>query len=450
MRRILLKIQLPENVQLILDVLNKNGYEGYIVGGCVRDSLLGLIPNDWDVCTNALPEKVKECFSGYNIFDAGIKHGTISVVIDKEIYEITTFRIDGEYTDNRHPDKVIFTDDVTKDLSRRDFTINSIAYNDTKGIIDPFNGIKDLKENILRCVGVPDNRFNEDALRILRALRFASTYNFTIDKDTSTSILKNSNLLSNIAYERIQVEFDKLLCGQGAELILNEYREVFAVIIPELRVMFNYNQNNIHHNRLLWEHTIASVSAVKSDPLLKMTMLLHDLGKPQSCKTDEKGVSHFWGHQDISASYADNILRRLKYSNAFIADCVTLIKYHDVRFDGNKRHIKRVAKIIGINNMHRLFAVQYADIMAQSNYKKNNKLELLEKSKVAFDELINKNSCFSLKQLDINGNDLIELGVKKGKRIGEILDVLLDAVIEEKLKNEKSVLLREVEKILNK
>ena len=445
---IFLKIQLPENVQLILDTLKQNGYIGYIVGGCVRDSLIGITPQDWDICTDALPEKIKECFSDFNTFDAGIKHGTISVVIDSNVYEVTTFRIDGEYSDNRHPDKVTFTDDITKDLSRRDFTINSIAYNDESGIIDPFNGIADLKANILRCVGNPDNRFNEDALRILRALRFASVYQLKIDDLTAIAVIKNKNLLKNIASERIQVELNKLLCGNGAEEILNNYREVFAVFIPELSCMFNFNQNNKHHNRLLWEHTTASVANVNNSLVLKMTMLLHDLGKPDCCTTDSKGVSHFYGHQEVSVKKAADIFKRLRYSTAFADTCMLLIRYHDDRFDGNKKHIKRVLQKIGVDNMRLLFNVQYADIMAQSDYNRQNKFNLLESSINSFEEILQDEACFSLKKLAINGNDLIQIGVEKGKKIGEILNVLLDLVIDDKLENEKSILLNKAESII--
>lgn len=442
-----MKIVLPKNVKKIIDILNKNNFEAFIVGGCVRDSIIGLIPHDWDICTNAKPEEIKKCFANFNTFDSGIKHGTISIVIDSEVYEVTTYRIDGTYSDNRRPDSVTFTSDITKDLSRRDFTINAMAYSEKNGLIDPYGGRNDLSDKIIRCVGNPDFRFNEDALRIIRALRFASVYDFVIENETSKSIYKNAGLLKNIAVERISVEFNKLLCGNGAEEILNNYRDVIAVFIPEIKPMFDYSQHTKHHNRDLWRHTTYSVKSIDKMPLLRMSMLLHDIGKPKACRRDEDGTCHFKGHPKYSAEMAEIILRRLKYPTDFIETCITLIKYHDVRFNGSKRQLRHVMSAIGDKNVELLLKIQRADIMAQSEYKHKEKLEKLNLACKVYKEILADKDCFTLKQLKINGNDIKKLRVTEGVKIGKILKMLLSLVIEDKLENEKSALLNKAEEI---
>lgn len=442
-----MKIVLPQNVKKIIDILNYNNFEAFIVGGCVRDSLMGITPHDWDICTNAQPLQIKKCFEDYNTFDSGIKHGTISIVFDGEVFEVTTYRIDGSYSDNRRPDSVTFTSDITKDLSRRDFTINAMAYNEERGLIDPFDGRRDLSEKTVRCVGNPDIRFGEDALRIIRALRFASVLGFKIDYDTSESIHKNADLLKNIAAERISTEFNKLLCGDGAENILNNYRDVIAVFIPEITQMFDYDQHTKHHNRDLWHHTTHSVKSIESTPLLRMTMLLHDLGKPKACKRDKDGTCHFKGHPKYSAQMADIILHRLKYPTDFIETCLTLIIYHDVRFSGAKRQMRHVMSAIGESNTALLLNVQRADIMAQSEYKHKEKLEKLDLACRVYNEILADKDCFTLKQLEINGSDLLNIGVKQGTEIGKILKILLSLVIEDKLENKKSALMKKAEEI---
>ena len=434
-----MKISIPDNVKTIIEILNNSGHESFIVGGCVRDSLMGIIPNDWDICTSAKPEQIKECFKEFNTFDSGIKHGTISIVIDKEIFEVTTYRIDGEYKDNRRPESVTFTDDITKDLARRDFTINAMAYNESRGLVDLFNGQTDLRSNTIRCVRNPDERFNEDALRIIRALRFASTYDLVIEENTSVSILKNAELLNNIAVERIAVEFNKLICGKGAENILDNYRDVIAVFIPEIKKMFDFKQKTKHHNRDVWHHTIHSVSQIDSDPLLRVTMLFHDLGKPEACTYDSDGSTHFKGHPKYSAKIAESILRRLKYPVSFIEDCLKLIIYHDVRFTGSKKQLRHIMSAIGENNVRLLLKVQRADAMAQSDYMHEEKLQKIDTACKVFEEIIEEQSCFTLKQLAVNGNDLKELGFT-GKKIGEVLNFLLEKVIENPELNEKEKL----------
>lgn len=444
-----MNIVLPKNVKTIIKILNTHNYEAFIVGGCVRDSVIGLTPHDWDICTNAKPEEIKKCFENFNTFDSGIKHGTISVVLDGEVFEVTTYRIDGTYSDNRRPDSVTFTSDITQDLARRDFTINAMAYNEKRGLIDPYGGRNDLSDKIIKCVGNPDFRFNEDALRIIRALRFASVYNFEIDDETAKSIHKNADLLNNIAVERISVELNKLLSVNGAEKILNNYRDVIAVFIPEIKPMFDYNQHTKHHNRDLWHHTIYAVKSIDNTPLLRMSMLLHDIGKPKACKRDEDGTCHFKGHPKYSAEMAENILRRLKYSNDFIETCITLIKYHDVRFSGSKRQLRHVMSAIGDKNVELLLKIQRADIMAQSDYKHKEKLEKLDLACQTYKEILADKDCFTLKQLKINGNDIKNLGLSEGIKIGKILKILLGLVIEDKIENEKSALIKKAEEIRN-
>lgn len=442
-----MNIVLPKNVKTIIKILNTHNYEAFIVGGCVRDSAIGLTPHDWDICTNAKPEEIKKCFENFNTFDSGIKHGTISVVLDGEVFEVTTYRIDGTYSDNRRPDSVSFTSDITQDLARRDFTINAMVYNEQSGLIDPYGGRNDLSDKIIKCVGNPDFRFNEDALRIIRALRFASVYNFDIDDETAKSIHKNADLLNNIAVERISVELNKLLSGYGAEQILNNYRDVIAVFIPEIMPMFDYNQHTKHHNRDLWHHTTYAVKSIDNTPLLRMSMLLHDIGKPKACKRDEDGTCHFKGHPKYSAEMAENILRRLKYSNDFIETCITIIKYHDVRFSGSKRQLRHVMSAIGDKNVELLLKIQRADIMAQSDYKHKEKLEKLNLACKTYKEILADKDCFTLKQLKINGNDIKNIGVSEGIKIGKILKILLGLVIEDKIENEKSALIKKAEEI---
>lgn len=444
-----MKILLPNEVKNIINELNKNNFEAFAVGGCVRDSLLGIIPNDWDICTDATPAQIIKCFNNYKTFDSGIKHGTVSVVINNEVFEVTTYRIDGNYTDNRRPDSVQFTKDILTDLARRDFTVNAMAYNEKKGLVDPFFGRFDLKNKIIKCVNDPDTRFNEDALRILRALRFASVYNFKIEKETAAAVHKNAELLSHIASERITSEFNKLLCGNGAESILNDYRDVVAVFIPEIIPTFDYEQHTKHHNRDLWHHTTCSVASVENSPLLRMTMLLHDLGKPRACKCDDNGTCHYKPHPKYSAETAEKILTRLKYPADFIKTCVTLIKFHDVRFDGSKHRLRHVMNAIGSKNVELLLKIQRADITAQSEYKHAEKLEKLDRACESYNQILYDNDCFTLKQLNINGNDIKNIGVAQGNKIGKMLKMLLSLVMEDKLENEKSALIKKAEEIKN-
>ncbi len=444
-----MKIALPGNVKRIINILNKGGFSAYAVGGCVRDSLLSKEPNDWDITTSAPPQTVKALFSSYTTFDSGIKHGTVSVVIDKVIYEITTYRIDGEYKDNRRPDAVTFTDDITKDLARRDFTVNAIAYNEQYGIIDPFGGLSDLKENLLRCVGNPDERFKEDALRIIRALRFASVYSLRIEQKTSDAILRNRSLLKNIASERIREELLRLLTGDGAENILLSYRDVFAVFIPEAEPMFDFEQHTKHHNRDVWAHTAHAVAVAANDPLIKTAMLFHDIAKPLVCKRDLDGTTHFKKHPVVSAAVTNRVLQRLRFPSDFTEDCTLLVKYHDVRYNGSKKQILRLLNILGERRFRLLLKIQLADTLSQSEYLLEQKLKSLTNAESCLNEVIYEDSCFSMKHLAVNGNDLLNIGCPRGKAVGATLKFLLNCVIDGKVKNEKPMLIQKAQDFIN-
>ncbi len=428
-------INIPSDVKLIMDKLEDAGYEAYVVGGCVRDSVLGLEPKDWDLTTSAKPEEIKAVFKDYSLVEIGEQHGTIGVILDGVAYEITTYRIDGNYSDSRHPESVSFTDNLELDLSRRDFTVNAVAYSEKRGIVDPFNGMSDLRYNALRCVGNPDERFTEDPLRIMRALRFASVYNLSIEGNTAFSIVRNRLLLSKISVERIASELTKTLCGQSINFILRRYKDIFSVFLPEIVATFDCEQNNPHHNKSVWRHITASVSNIEPNPLLRVVMLLHDIGKPLALRTDSNGVDHFKGHNHFSAVLAKSALERLKFPTRFIEDTVTLIEYHDVRFNGSGRQIKHVMNKIGTENFARLMKIQRADVLAQSRYMRETKLLNIDNAEKEFNSILESGECFQLKNLGINGSDLIHLGITEGKEIGSILELLLDAVIDGTIEN---------------
>ena len=443
-----MKILIPQAPKRALNILNENGYESYVVGGCVRDSLLGDSPKDWDITTNALPEETEKCFIGYKIIETGLKHGTITVMIDKEPLEITTYRIDGEYLDNRRPDSVEFTSDIKEDLSRRDFTVNAMAYGLNDNFIDYFQGQEDLNRKIIRCVGDADKRFNEDALRILRALRFASVLDFTIDEETSKSIFRNKMLLKNIASERIIVEFNKLLCGKNAEFILNKYRDVIAVFIPEIKPMFDFDQKNPHHIYDVWKHTVKSVVSVPPNAVQRLAMLFHDIAKPACYHVDDNGVGHFYGHPIKSSQMTKDILKRLKYDNQTINTVKELVFFHDYRAVATNKSVKKLLNKSGEYIFSLLSDIQRADALAQNPIELQEKLNRIDAVEVTAKKIISSGLCFQIKDLALNGKDLINLGVPQGKRVGEVLEMLLEKVIEEKCENTKEDLTKQVKNLL--
>lgn len=441
----MVKLTIKPEANHIIHRLQAHGYEAFAVGGCVRNALLGLCPHDWDICTNAKPDEMRAVFSDYVTHDFGLKHGTLVVMMGEEPYEVTTYRVDGVYADNRHPEQVSFTDNLTLDLSRRDFTVNAMAYNDEQGFVDPFSGREDLKNGILRCVGNPDKRFNEDSLRIMRGVRFAATYGFAVEQETAAAIHRNAALLHRIAAERIRVELTGAVCGEHVVPVFAEFRDVLATVIPELREAFDFEQKNKHHCYDVWEHILHAVAAIGRDPLLRVTMLLHDIGKPRACTTDKYGSRHFKGHQQISADMASVILKRMTFPNAFTADCLHLIIAHDIRFDGTQRQVKRVLQKLGEANMRRLFAVQRADIGAQSDYRRAEKLAAVAMAERQFEELVRSRACVALRDLAVNGSDLMAIGYQEGRAVGTALNRLLDAVIDGQLPNEREKLLRAAE-----
>lgn len=435
-----MEIKIPPQAEFVINRLKASGYEAYIVGGCVRDSILGLKPNDWDVTTSALPQEMKSSLAGCKQIETGLKHGTITAIVDNMQIEITTFRIDGEYSDNRHPDEVHFTRKLSDDLARRDFTINALAYDHEAGIIDYFSGIDDLKNRTIRCVGEPNLRFHEDGLRILRAIRFSSTLGFSVEGKTHDSILQNANLLQNIAKERIQTEWNKLLCGKGAVDVLRKYQAVICEFIPEIAAMNGFEQKNCHHIYNVWEHTLKAVDSVDANPILRLTMLMHDIGKPFCFTIGEDGTGHFYGHDSISAKMAEIILKRLKYDNNTINQVITLVQYHHTALTPDKKLLLRWLARLGEQNLRLLLKVKAADILAQ-NPKYSDRLNDLKKIETALNNIIDEKLCFSLKDLQIKGKDLILLGIPEGQKIGIILSSLLEDVMTNKCENEHSVLI---------
>ena len=443
-------VKLSDNAKYIIDRLQGSGYSCYAVGGCVRDSLMGKTPSDWDFATSAEPDEIESVFADRKTVTVGKKFGTVAVIIEEKPYEITTYRIDGDYTDTRHPDTVRFSDQLSDDLSRRDFTVNAMAYNEKDGLIDLFGGQKDLEYGVLRCVGEPSQRFSEDALRILRALRFAATLGFSIEPQTSEAILRHRRLLSEIAPERIRDELLKLLCGDQTAFILRRYRSVIAVFIPELKGTFDFEQHSKHHNRDVYRHIVASVGNIDPDPLLRTTMLFHDIGKPIAQTTDKRGICHYKNHQTIGAAMTQEILRRLCMPNYFIDEVCTLIRYHDERFKPDEAELKRWLSKLGKNRMYMLYQIQKADIMAQSQYLREEKLAALEESFAMVEQILVSGACYDLRMLAVSGSDLIHSGFHSGKLIGEALDDLLEQVISGALPNEKQALLDYAEKQFDK
>lgn len=470
-------IQVPEQVSFIIHKLEESGFEAYAVGGCVRDTLLGRVPGDWDITTSALPEHVKSLFR--RTIDTGIEHGTVTVMIGKEGYEVTTYRVDGDYRDGRHPSSVTFTPSLIEDLKRRDFTINAMAYrpcNETNtdnadicsvtgmtqcadgtddcfvnGIVDCFDGISDLKNKIIRCVGDPEERFGEDALRMLRAVRFAAQLGFTIEDNTKAAIRKLAGNLRLISKERIQVELVKLISSPHPDYIRLAYETgITAIVLPEFDRMMETPQRNPFHTLSVGEHTIRSLLAIPPEPLLRLTMLLHDIGKPQCLRIDETGNTHFTNHAPVGAELAHHILRGLKFDNHTIDDVTALIRWHDSFRDCmnysadpptvRKKVVRRIISKIGQDRFPLLMKVNFADNLAKTDLAKTLIIPCLKQIEDAYGEIIAARDCLSLKELAINGKDLMEMGIKPGKEIGQILNQCLELVLENPEMNTKETL----------
>lgn len=433
-------MQISDSAKKIINTLIANGYSAYVVGGFVRDHFLGIPDSDTDIATSALPCEVEKILSSKNIkvVETGLKHGTVTAVIDKTPFEITTFRTDGEYKDSRHPQNVEFVSDIEQDLKRRDFTVNAMAYNEEQGIIDLFGGVEDIKNKIIRAVGDPDKRFKEDALRIMRALRFSSVLGFTIEQNTKKAIFDNMLLLKNISAERIFAELKKLLCGKNVLNVLDEYRQVIGVIIPQLKPTFNCAQNTHWHMFSVYEHIIHSVEYAPDDPVIRLTMLLHDIGKPAVKKTDENGVDHFKTHASVSAEIAADVLKNFKVSNDIFNKITTLVKYHQSVENVNNINVLRWLNKIGPEYTLSLFDVRIADLKAHNiNLKEvNMEIEELISIKKQAQEAISRGDPYRISDLAVNGNDLLSAGLE-GRKIGEMLSNILNLVMDGKLKNNK-------------
>ena len=434
----------------IIRILNKNGYEAYYVGGCVRDALLGDKPHDYDFTTSAKPEECCEVFrsAGYSVIETGIKHGTVSVVLNKKVYEVTTFRSDGEYADNRHPQSVEFVSSLREDVARRDFTINAIAYHPEKGIIDFFGGKQDLNDKVIRCVGEPVKRFEEDALRILRALRFAGRLSFTIEEKTSKAVKQCKGLLKNISAERIYSELCGILKTPKCADIIREYKDVFGVFMPEILDMVGFEQKSRWHVYDVFEHTMVALENTPNDILIRLAILFHDMGKPHVCTEDEQGFRHFKGHQKVSCEIARNILKRLKADNDTIQRVCNLVLHHDDRISAEESAVLRLMRRMG-EDTERSIYVEKADHSAQNqNMVAKRCVELLEIENLYKKIKSDKDSCVFLTDLEISGKDVIACGVSEGKQIGEILNALLEEVTEKRLPNKREALINYVKQII--
>ena len=431
---------IPNGAQNIIDTLEASGYEAYVVGGCVRDSLLGIVPHDWDICTSAVPSEIESCFEDRRIVETGLQHGTVTIIEDGVSYEVTTFRIDGKYSDSRHPDKVTYTKDIDSDLSRRDFTFNAMAYNERVGLIDPFGGAFDLIRGEISCVGNANDRFKEDALRIMRALRFASTYGFTISERTNEAIHINKKLLNNIAAERIREELCKIVMGKGVLGVLLNYSDIIATIIPEIEPCIGFQQNNPYHQYTVYDHIAHAVSNYSGDDQsVKLALLLHDIGKPLCYTEDEKG-GHFYGHGVYCHDVAEKVMERLRFDNRTSDEVLTLVLYHDAIIEPTTKAIKRWLNKIGPQRFCQLMDVRMADILAHTKGTQASRVDKCNMVKAVLEQVIEEEQCFSISDLAINGHNIMDLGVQEGKRVGEILKKLLDAVIAEDIENEHTAL----------
>ncbi|MFI3212434.1 MAG: CCA tRNA nucleotidyltransferase [Eubacteriales bacterium] len=435
-------INLPDKVKRIIDILEEAGYQAYAVGGCVRDSILGRLPDDWDITTSATPEQVKKHFK--KTIDTGIQHGTVTVMIQGEGFEVTTYRIDGEYEDSRHPKEVLFTPCLEEDLKRRDFTINAMAYNG-KEIVDLFGGVEDLENGSIRCVGNPIERFGEDALRIMRGIRFSAQLGYEIEEETKRAISLLSPTLEHISAERIQVELVKLVTSPNPDYLRHAFQMgITKVVLAELDSMMDMPQNHPHHCYSVGNHALEAMKHVEADKVLRLAMLFHDVGKIETHTTDREGIDHFYGHARKSEMIVKSILKRLRFDNDTTAKVSKLALYHDMKIPLEEVAMRKAIRKVGEDIMPYLWKVKRADILAQSEYKRAEKLEELIVLEKLYEEIINRKDPVSLKELAVTGKDLMDMGIPHGKQIGEILTYLLELVLEEPKRNTKEYLLQKV------
>ena len=442
-----MQIQLPDKVHKIINTLKEAGYEAYAVGGCVRDSILGREPDDWDITTSARPEEIKRLFP--RTIDTGIRHGTVTVMLDKEGFEVTTYRIDGDYEDSRHPKEVTFTANLAEDLKRRDFTINAMAYNESRGLVDLYGGLADMEAGIIRCVGDARERFTEDALRMMRAVRFSAQLGYRIDEKTREAIKALAPNLRKISAERIQTELVKLVVSPHPDYLRTAYEMcITAQVLPEFDLCMETPQNNPHHCYNVGEHILHSMLAVRADKVLRLGMLFHDIGKPQTMTVDEHGITHNRKHPVVGAEMTRKILRRLKFDNDTTDKVTKLVLYHDQEIGATQTGVRQAIHRMGENIFPLMFAVYRADISAQSDYKREEKLQKLSYIEGLYEEVCRQGDAVNLKDLAITGADLIAQGMKPGREIGAVLQELLDIVLEDPTLNTPEQLLEISKKIV--
>ncbi len=450
-----MKTELGEDVRSIIRTLNEAGFEAYVVGGCVRDSLMGRTPSDWDITTSATPEQVKMLFR--RTVDTGIRHGTVTVMKGRTGYEVTTFRIDGGYEDGRHPKQVAFTSSLKEDLCRRDFTINAMAYNDEAGLVDVFGGQRDIRDGVIRAVGDPAARFSEDALRIMRAFRFSAQLGFEVEEQTERAARQLAASLGRISAERVRMELVKLLMSDHPEYFMKLYEAgVTRVILPEFDKCAATPQNNPHHCYNVGEHLVKTLQTIKTDHAendkerlsLKLAAIFHDFGKPDCRTTDENGIDHFHGHAGRSAEITGRILKRLKFDNETVSMVSALVTFHDVRANLTESAVRRCMHREGADVFRLLFDLRRADILSQSGYMREEKLKQEAEIYRLYRGVLESGDAITLKDLAIRGGDIMEMGVRKGPEIGRILNSLLEAVLEDpSLNTEKELRERAAELI---
>lgn len=440
-----MKFNIPEYVENILNTLHENGYDAYVVGGAVRDMIMGKEPSDYDVNTDALPDDIERVFKDYRTLKVGKRFGTVVVVQEEGFVEVTTFRTDGEYLDGRRPKEVFFSDELKEDLSRRDFTINAMAYNDKKGLVDYFGGVEDIKGKTIKTVGNAKDRFSEDYLRILRAIRFATQLGFSIDKETKKACKLYGKNLLNISGERIGGELFKILLSTKPSYgirLLNEL-EIIYILLPELTNSINFNQHNPHHDKDVFEHSLCVLDRVSPVIHLRLAALFHDIGKPYTFTRDNDGIGHFYGHHLVGAKIAWEILLRLKTSNKIIKKTTILIEKHMTAHDGfGEKGLKRLLSKVGKEDIFTLLELQEADRLCTN---KDAKIDDLIERRNKINEILEKSQAYEKNQLAINGSDVIKLGYPQGKIIGEILDYLFEIVLEDPEKNNREDLIQIIE-----
>ncbi len=440
-------IRLPKDVKFIIDKLHEAGFEAYAVGGCVRDSILGREPDDWDITTSAKPMEVKRLFRP--TIDTGLQHGTVTVLRNHVGYEVTTYRIDGIYEDGRHPSGVTFTSDLKEDLLRRDFTINAMAYNDEEGLIDEYGGLKDIEDKIIRCVGDPRERFTEDALRMMRAVRFAAQLGYEIEEETKAAVRELYPRLDMISAERIQTELCKLITSDNpAHLRIAYELGITSVVLPEFDRCMLQEQHHIHHCYSVGEHILHAMENIEADRALRYTMLLHDIAKPECRIVDDEGNEHYYGHDVRSAEVAHAVMKRLKFDNDTLKTVETLVRNHDLKVEDSEKAVRRAVNKLGKDVFPMLLKVKHADTLAQSDYMRKEKLSHLDRLKTLYDDIMAKGQGVMISDLVIGGSDIIALGAEPGPGIGRILNELLELVLEDPDKNERETLLSEARRLL--